>query len=102
MREVRRNIRRPVFIGEVADAARERVLRSTQSLKAYDLANAVRREAGSAARGQFVKLVRLAERRLALHTGPFPVDGFEVVETFFVSDFDPATGAVVLTRPAYH
>lgn len=102
MREVRRRIRRPVFIGEVADAARERVLRSTQSLKAYDLANAVRREAGTAAQGNFVKVVRLAERRLALHTGPFPVEGYDVIETMFVSGFDPATGAVVLTRPAYH
>ena len=98
MRNIRKNVRRPVFIGEIADAARERVLRSTQTLKSYDLANAIRREAGAAACGQFVKIVRLAERRLALHTGPFPVEGFEVIETAFVSDCDKETGAIVLTR----
>lgn len=102
MCEIRRTIRRPVFIGAVADAARDRALRNASTLKAYDLTNAIRVEAASAVRGHFVKVVRLAQRRLALHTGPFPVEGFEVVETFFVSDFDPATGAVVLTRPAYH
>lgn len=101
MREVRRKIRRPFFIGQLADAARERVLRRADTLKAYEIANAVRLEAGAEARGTFVKVVRVAGRT-AVHTGPFPVSGYEVLDTMFVADFDPETGAVVLTRPAYH
>lgn len=101
MRDVVRTYQRPVFIGEIAEQARDIVLLDADTIDATRVERAVRRKAAEMAVGTFAKVVRVAGRK-ALHTGPFPVEGYETLETVFVSSLDAETGAVKTTRPAFH
>ncbi|TWI38239.1 hypothetical protein IQ24_00377 [Paracoccus sulfuroxidans] len=92
-------IRRPVFIGEIADATREKVVLNGGTLDASKVSNAVRRETAAIVKGGFVKLVRISGR-VAVHTGPFPLDDFDDAETVFVSAYDKETGVITVILPS--
>lgn len=100
MRQIVRTFKKPVFVGEVANAARDIVMTDITDTNALAIDRAVRLKAAAMLVGTFAKVVTIAGRKV-LHTGPFPVEGYEVLETVFVSGADD-DGAVHTTRPAYH
>ena len=99
VRDVQRVYAKPIFVGELANTVRERVMTKVGSRDRRILGPAIRRETAAAVKGRFVQVVHVGGRR-AIHTGPFPACGFDVIESVRVAHICAETGAITTTRPA--
>lgn len=99
-RLVSKKIIKPHFVGDIDRRAREIVAQSNTSTNVQKIAREVRKVAAGLADGIEAKVVRLPNTRTAIHGGPFPVEGYEVLETVRVRKADEK-GAVVIERTAY-